>query len=88
VGNLSEGGLFLQTSSPLERGSRTKLRLELQGDGEFQVEGTVVWARFTGSEAPAGMGLQFEALDTAAREKLRRLVEAELGRERSRAPEA
>src|SRR5262245_56825346 len=63
VGNISEGGMFLRTSTPLERGARTKLRVE-GGEGlEFQAEAVVVWARIGSSEAHPGMGLKFVGLD-------------------------
>ena len=42
IGNLSEGGLFLRTSTPLERGSRTVVRF---GESNIEATAQVVWAR-------------------------------------------
>jgi uncharacterized protein (TIGR02266 family) len=75
IGNLSEGGLFLRTSTPLERGSRTVVRF-----GETNIEATaqVVWARSNeGSEGPPGMGLMFVDIDDGRLEQIRKLVEVE-----------
>lgn len=62
--DLSEGGIFLATERPLEKG--TPIRLKLEGDDgrEVEVEGIVAWTRETDpDQAPAGMGVQFECLD-------------------------
>lgn len=74
VGNLSEGGLFLRTSTPLEQGAITRLRLH-NGDGDVEATATVVWARQEGRES--GMGLRFELLDEDARRTLRALIDHE-----------
>ena len=78
VGNISEGGLFLRTSTPLARGAKAWLRLEPKGQAELRAEATVVWARTGSGEQQPGMGLRFEAVDEQVREQLRTLVEAEL----------
>lgn len=74
VGNLSEGGLFLRTSTPLARGSRAYLRLRNGEAAEVEASATVVWARGEETDGPAGMGLQFEPLDTSTAEHLRRII--------------
>ncbi|SES89272.1 Myxococcus xanthus paralogous domain TIGR02266 [Stigmatella erecta] len=76
VGNVSEGGLFMRTSTPLQTGARAAVRLGSgEKDGaEFQAMAKVVWARQNGQSRPPGMGLQFDALDDAAREQLRRII--------------
>lgn len=76
VGNVSEGGLFMRTSTPLQTGVRAAVRLGSgEKDGaEFQAMAKVVWARQNGQSRPPGMGLQFDALDDAAREQLRRII--------------
>lgn len=74
VGNISEGGLFLRTSTPLARGSRAFLRLKSAEASEIQAAATVVWARGEESDGPAGMGLQFEPLDSSTVEHLRRII--------------
>jgi uncharacterized protein (TIGR02266 family) len=90
VGDLSEGGLFLRTSTPLARGSRTLVRLHGEDRNELRAEATVVWARSeeaaaavgmgTPSRAPTappGMGLQFSELAAPALEQLRRILAQE-----------
>ena len=72
IGNLSEGGIFLRTSTPLERGSIARLRF---GAGGLETPARVVWSRMEGQYGPPGMGLQFENIDEAVRETIRRLME-------------
>jgi uncharacterized protein (TIGR02266 family) len=77
IGNLSEGGLFLRTSTPLERGAKAVLRFGQQAVVEAWAR--VVWARVEGEGGPPGMGLQFETVDEAARQGIRQLMDAEAG---------
>ncbi len=85
VGDLSEGGLFLRTSTPLARGSKTLVRLHGEDRHELRAEATVVWARAeepgglhaTGPSGPSGMGLQFAELSPPALEHLRRILAQE-----------
>jgi uncharacterized protein (TIGR02266 family) len=77
VGNLSEGGLFIRTNTPLPTGSRAMLRLNRSGEGEVQVMATVVWASDVLASRPAGMGLRFEPLDSVTLERLRRIISLE-----------
>jgi uncharacterized protein (TIGR02266 family) len=76
IGNLSEGGLFLRTSTPLERGAVATVRLD--GDETIEAPARVVWSRVEGQEGPPGMGLEFQGPDTSRTEKIRRLMESEL----------
>lgn len=75
IGNLSEGGLFLRTSTPLERGARAVLRFGLEQPVEAVAR--VVWSRVEGQGGSPGMGLAFETVDEQAREAIRRLIEVE-----------
>ncbi|MFZ5471906.1 MAG: TIGR02266 family protein [Myxococcota bacterium] len=75
IGDLSEGGLFLRTSTPLERGTKALLRFQVGEAAEVETRATVMWARGDGEEQPPGMGLQFEELAPGTRELIRRLVE-------------
>jgi uncharacterized protein (TIGR02266 family) len=62
--NLSKGGIFVETPSPLPVGSQLELQFEVPGAGELTVEGLVAWVRqgeFDG--LPDGMGVQFDQLD-------------------------
>lgn len=83
VGNLSEGGLFVRTSTPLREGSRALLRFRDGDSVEVSAEAKVVWTSGGSDHTPAGMGLQFEALDEHALAKIRSLLRTE-----SRATEA
>ena len=75
IGNLSEGGLFLRTSTPLIEGSRALLRFGSESPVEAQAR--VVWARLEGQGGPPGMGLVFEGVDADRLETIRRLIQAE-----------
>ncbi|WP_223632153.1 TIGR02266 family protein [Corallococcus sp. EGB] len=77
IANLSEGGLFVRTSTPLAAGTRTQVRLTQQAtDTQLQAQATVVWLRQDEQPAgrPPGMGLRFEALDADALTSLRRII--------------
>lgn len=83
VGNLSEGGLFLRTSTPLQEGVRASVRLgvgEEDGGTEVQTMVKVVWTRHNNKQWPSGMGLQFESLDVASLERLRQIISHERAR--------
>lgn len=75
IGNLSEGGLFLRTSTPLQRGSRALLRFG--ADPSIQASARVIWSRMEGQGGPAGMGLMFEGVESGVLEEIRRIVEVE-----------
>jgi uncharacterized protein (TIGR02266 family) len=78
VGNLSEGGMFLQTNTPLAKGRRTLLKLSGGDVKELTAEATVVWSRDRRVEkGPPGMGLKFEGLDSGALDVLRRIISEE-----------
>lgn len=73
IGNLSEGGLFLRTSTPLIEGSRALLRF----GNDIEAQARVVWARLEGQGGPPGMGLVFEGVDDHRLETIRRLIQTE-----------
>lgn len=75
IGNLSEGGLFLCTSTPLSEGSRALLRFGIES--QVEAPARVVWARLEGQGGPPGMGLAFEGVDESRLETIRRLIVAE-----------
>ncbi|PTL80983.1 TIGR02266 family protein [Vitiosangium sp. GDMCC 1.1324] len=76
--NLSEGGLFLKTNTPLDTGRRTLLRLSGGEVREVMAEATVVWSRPQRQEkGPPGMGLRFEGLEPGALAQLRRIISQE-----------
>jgi uncharacterized protein (TIGR02266 family) len=63
--NLSKGGVAVRTMSPLEQGSKVKVRFRLPGSKrDVEAESRIAW-----SDRRVGMGLQFEkveAVDQAA----------------------
>jgi uncharacterized protein (TIGR02266 family) len=77
VGNLSEGGLFLRTSTPLETGTEATIRLESRGGEEVFARARVVWSRGDGTGYPPGMGLQFEDIDETGLAVVRQIVDNE-----------
>jgi len=59
---LGAGGLFVQTDSPLPRGSSVELRFQLPGrDWVHEIQGRVSWCRPPSESGPyaSGMGIQF-----------------------------
>jgi uncharacterized protein (TIGR02266 family) len=62
--NLSKGGLFIETGSPLPVGSTVELQFEVPTAGALTVEGQVAWVRQGAYDGlPDGMGVQFGELD-------------------------
>ncbi len=78
IGNLSEGGLFLRTSTPLANGSQATVRF---GDSQaVEAAAAVVWSRgVDGGEGPPGMGLKFVNLSDGLKTQIKALVDAEQG---------
>jgi hypothetical protein len=70
IGNVSEGGLFLRTPSPLSEGAVATLSLPLGEDGAEQlVQAIVVWR-----EDQRGMGLRFVSAPRGFEDRLRDLL--------------
>src|SRR3954470_18208647 len=62
--NLSKGGIFLETATPLEIGEHVSLRFDVPGVGPLDVSGQVAWVRTDSHDGlPDGMGIQFDQLD-------------------------
>jgi uncharacterized protein (TIGR02266 family) len=59
--NLSRGGVAIRTTSPLEAGSKVRVRFRIPGGKQdVDAEGRIVW-----SDRRVGMGIQFETLEQA-----------------------
>jgi len=59
--NLSHGGIAIRTTSPLEAGSKIKVRFRMPGSKrDVDAEGRVSW-----SDRRVGMGIQFESVEPA-----------------------
>jgi uncharacterized protein (TIGR02266 family) len=78
VGDVSEGGLYLETNLPLAVGTSVRLTpLEDGGGHLFEVEARVVrTAKDPLSGEPAGMGLQFVGLSPDEQRDLVKLIRA------------
>jgi CheY-like chemotaxis protein len=68
--NLGHGGLAVRTTSPSHEGSRMTVSFRVPDVGEVEAECRVIW-----SDPRVGMGLQFEAVDSAAQALIDRFVE-------------
>lgn len=78
VSNVSEGGMFIRTYAPLERGSPARVRFQVDPTGaEVAAEAVVVWVREASEpeNVAPGMGVQFLSLDEPSREALRAYVQ-------------
>ena len=82
-GDVSETGMFLQTTHPYRVGDRVALRFDLE-DNEVHVRAAeVMWVRsfepISVDGRIPGVGVRFVTLDPPARAALRRLVREEVG---------
>ena len=70
--NLSHGGIAIRTTSPLDSGSKIKVRFRMPGSKkDIDAEGRVAW-----SDRRVGMGLQFEIVDPANQAVIDQFVDA------------
>jgi len=70
--NLSHGGIAIRTTSPLDAGSKVKVRFRMPGSrSEIDAEGRVAW-----SDRRVGMGIQFETVDPANQTIIDNFVDA------------
>jgi uncharacterized protein (TIGR02266 family) len=70
--NLSHGGIAIRTTSPLESGSKIKVRFRMPGSKkDIDAEGHVAW-----SDRRVGMGVQFEKVDPASQALIDEFVDA------------
>jgi uncharacterized protein (TIGR02266 family) len=70
--NVGAGGVAIRTTSPLECGSKIKVRFRMPGSRhDVDAEGRVTW-----SDRRVGMGVQFETVDPASQAIVDRFVEA------------
>jgi uncharacterized protein (TIGR02266 family) len=78
--NLSKGGIFLETATPLEIGEKVSLSFDVPGVGPLAVEGSVAWVRTgTMDGLPDGMGIQFDQLDQQYGEIIDEMVRGFVG---------
>lgn len=73
ITNISEMGIFVRTTEPLQSGTRLRLNFAPPGMASFQMEGTVAWInplRADGDNPNPGMGIKFINLTMDQRERL------------------
>jgi uncharacterized protein (TIGR02266 family) len=70
--NLSHGGVAIRTTSPLDAGTRVRVRFRLPGSGgDIDAEGRVAC-----SHRRVGMGIQFETVDAGSQKQIDAFVDA------------
>jgi len=70
--NLGHGGIAIRTTSPLESGSKMKVRFRMPGSKlDIDAEGRVAW-----HDRRVGMGVQFETVDQANQTIISNFVDA------------
>jgi type IV pilus assembly protein PilZ len=73
--NINEGGIFVETDSPPESGTRVELQFRLPGsEAPVRAAGTVVHVGRDESGEANGMGIEFEELDAPTRQRINELV--------------
>ena len=77
-GDVSKGGMFVATYSPLPVGTRIELSFVLPGGYQVITEGQVTWARDPVDrlkESSPGMGVRFTSLSTEDRVMIERFAQ-------------
>ena len=70
--NLSRGGIAIRTTSPLEAGSKIRVRFRMPGSKrDIDAEGRVAW-----SDRRVGMGIQFERVEPGHQSLIDNFVDA------------
>src|SRR5688572_2332453 len=69
--NISQGGLAVRTTSPLDVGTPVKLRFRLPAGKEIEAEARVAWV-----DRRVGMGLQFTKVDAPAQAAIDTFIES------------
>lgn len=77
IGNLSEGGLFLRTATPLASGTPARLRFGSRSLPEVEFAATAIWSREDGASGDRGMGLRFDGVGPGTLQSIRRIVSGE-----------
>jgi type IV pilus assembly protein PilZ len=78
--NISKGGIFIETDTPLAMGTRLTMRFQAPGaENELQVEGEVTWVNAVqeeGENPNPGMGVQWVGLTDDQYELIASVVQA------------
>ncbi len=82
--NLSSGGIFIKTDTPLPIDAELQLSIQLPDDTEtMRIRGKVVWTKEQSLAFPAGMGVKFIDLPAAYEKRIKLFVENNLVKNRS-----
>jgi type IV pilus assembly protein PilZ len=77
--NINDGGIFIETDTPQPIGTNVELEFKLPGaDQPIEVIGNVVRsisADQIGSDGVAGMGIEFENLDSDVRQQINEVIQ-------------
>ena len=75
--DVSVGGMFIKSDSPVAAGTLIKLECETDGDGaKIRGVARVVWLRLEANEhGPTGMGVKFVKLESGSKDVITRLVQ-------------
>jgi uncharacterized protein (TIGR02266 family) len=74
AGNLSEGGIYIETKEPFPFGSEVKISLPLEAGTNIQLNGVVVHTNRDYSKHPPGMGIKFKEDGENELRTLRKLI--------------
>ena len=73
--NINEGGIFVETDEPIPLDEKVELKLRLPGSPELvHARGRVVRVEPASEGSAAGIAIEFDQLDSAARELINRAV--------------
>ena len=73
--NINEGGLFVETDTPHPVGTEVSLQFEIPGSDEpLHVVGRVAHTTNGSPGEPPGIGIEFDDLDSQARQRINQLV--------------
>ena len=73
--NINEGGLFVETETPHTVGTEVSLQFKIPGSDEpLHVIGRVAHTTSGGPGEPPGIGIEFDDLDSQARQRINQLV--------------
>ena len=73
--NINEGGLFVETDTPHPVGTEVSLQFKIPGSDEpLHVVGRVAHTTSGGPGEPPGIGIEFDDLDSQARQRINQLV--------------
>lgn len=68
--NLSQNGIFIQTTEPLSPGTPVTMQFSLPDKVLIRTRGEVIWANDDADDEEPGMGIKFMGLSEADRENI------------------